>query len=82
MEKIFIEDRKIVEISGALKVVSSTNSQAVIEVEGSNLVIYGSNIEVTKLNLESKEVTFSGEIAGIKYMSKTEKVGLLKRIFK
>lgn len=82
MESISIEDRKKITLMGATKVVSSTNSQAVVEVGGSNIVISGNNIEVTKLDLENKEVMFSGEIVGVKYIHKTEKTNIIKRLFK
>jgi len=82
METIILEERKKISLTGATKVVSSTSTQAVVEVGGSNVVISGSNMEVTKLNLDNKEVIFSGNINSIKYMQKTEKTNLIKRLFK
>ena len=82
MESILIEDRKKLTLMGALKVVSATNTQAVVEVANNNVVITGNNLEVTKLNLDNKEVCFSGNIMGVKYMQKAEKGNFLKRIFK
>ncbi len=82
MESILIEDRKKLTLIGALKVVSATNTQAVVEVANNNVVISGSNIEVTKLNLDNKEVCFSGNIVGVKYMQKAEKGNFIKRLFK
>lgn len=82
MENICIEDRKKASILGATKVISSTSTQAVIEVENCNLIISGNNIEVTKLDLENKEVVFSGEFSAIKYIKKAEKIGMFKRLFK
>ncbi len=81
-EKIVLDNRKLLSILGATKVVSSTNSQAVVEVGDTNILICGSDLEVVKLDLEAKEVEFSGNITSFKYMSKKEKVSLLKRIFK
>lgn len=82
MESIHIEERKRITLTGATRVVSSTNTQAVVEVGESSVVISGSNLEVTNLNLESKEVAFSGNINGIKYMQKVEKGNFIKRLFK
>ena len=83
MEEIVILDkRKLLTIFGATKVVSSTSSQAVVEVGDTNILITGNNLEVVKLNLDDKEVEFSGEISSFKYINKKEKVSLLKRIFK
>ena len=82
MENICIEDRKKMTITGATKVISATDTQAVVEIGGSDVVITGTNIEVTKLDLENKTVCFSGNINGIKYAQKAEKGNLLKRLFK
>ncbi len=82
MESIEIIDRKSIKITNATKVVSSTSTQAVVEVSDSNIIISGNNIEVTKLDLDNKEVQFKGEISAIKYTHKTEKVNLIKRLFK
>ena len=82
MESINIEDRKKITLIGATKVNTCTNTQAVVEIGDTNVVISGNNIEVTKLNLDNKEVIFAGNIVAVKYMQKTEKVGLIKRLFK
>ncbi len=82
METICIEDRKKLTIKGATKVISSTDSQAVVEIGGTNVVVTGSNIEVTKLDLDNKEVCFSGNINGLKYTQKADKTPLYKRLFK
>ncbi len=82
MESLCIEDRKRLILTGATKIVSSTNTQAVVEVGDTNIVISGTNIEVTKLDLDNKTVTFSGNINSVKYTAKTEKISLLKRMFK
>ena len=81
-EIITIENSSSITIKGATKVISSTDTQAVVEIGGSNIVITGTNIEVTKLDLENKEVCFSGNINGVKYTQKTEKVNIIKRLFK
>lgn len=82
MQSIILEDRKKLSIIGATKVESSTESQAVVELDQESLVILGSQLEITKLNLENKEVIFSGNINSIKFSQKNEKKSLLKRIFK
>ncbi|MBE7075539.1 MAG: hypothetical protein E7375_00525 [Clostridiales bacterium] len=80
MENIILEDRKKITINGATKVISSTTSQSVVEVGSTNLVIAGENLEVTKLDLENKEVVFSGNIESLKYTKKP--TSFFKRIFK
>ncbi len=82
MESILIEDRKKLTLMGATKVISSTSTQAVVEVAGSNVVISGNNIEVVKLDLDNKQVIFAGSIVMVKYVQKTEKTPMFKRLFK
>ena len=81
-EKIVLDNRKLLTIIGATKVVSSTNTQAVVEVGDTNVLICGNELEVVKLDLEDKEVEFSGNITSFKYINKKENTPLLKRIFK
>lgn len=82
MENILIEERKKITINGATRVISSSITQAIIEINNSNLLICGNNIEVTKLDLENNTVEFSGDINSLKYTKKPEKRSLIKRIFK
>ena len=61
------------EIKGAVKVVSSSQSQAVVETVDSGVVITGTEIEVI----------FSGKFINLKFGTiSTKKVPLYKRIFK
>ncbi len=82
MESICIEDRRKLTLIGATRVVSSTNNQAVVEIGEITVVITGNNLEVVKLDLENKQVNFSGNISAVKYLQKAEKKSLLKRLFK
>lgn len=81
-DKVIIDSRKFITIFGATKVISSTLTQAVVEINDATMIISGSNMEVVKLNLDDKEVEFSGEIKEVKYSHKQEKTSFLKRIFK
>lgn len=81
-EKIVLDNRKVLSILGATRVVSSTSTQAVVEVLDTNILIQGSELEVVKLNLDEKEVEFSGNITSFKYLAKKEKISFFKRIFK
>ncbi|MBP3619768.1 MAG: hypothetical protein J6J24_03810 [Clostridia bacterium] len=82
METILIQDRKSTCIKGATKIISSTNNQAIIEINQTQLILGGNNLEITKLNLDEKEVCFSGEFISLKFANKLEKKPLLKRLFK
>ena len=79
---IYIDDQKNIIIKGAKKVVSSTTTQAVVEIINSSICISGNEIEVKKLDLENGEVCFVGIVSNIKFSNPSEKIPLLKRIFK
>lgn len=73
---------QILQVKGATKVVSSTSSQAVVEMGERCVVLTGEKIEVKKLNLDEGEVCLFGEFSTIKFTQASVKKGLLKRIFK
>ena len=81
-DKVIIDSRKLITIFGATKVISSTLTQAVVEVNDATMIISGSNMEVVKLNLDDKEVEFSGEIKEVKYSHKQEKTSFFFFLFK
>lgn len=81
-EKVTIINRNEIEVQGATRVIASTAKEAVVEIEGGVMTITGANLEVTKLDLDNKEVKFSGIISNVKFSERREKVGLIKRIFK
>ena len=71
------------DIKGASKVVSSTPTQAVVEIDEKAIILTGNNIEVKKLDLDNKEVSLGGKFLNIKISDASLKKGtLLKRIFK
>ena len=79
---LHIEDNNL-QIKGAKKVVSSTQSQAVVETDENTIIITGNEIEVKRLNLDEGEVLLSGKFGGIKFSSSSgKKQPILKRIFK
>lgn len=82
MESITLENQNKLSIKDAKKVKTSTPSFAVVELENNTVSVSGSDIEVTKLDLENKEVVFSGNFSQLKFSSAREKQGLFKRIFK
>lgn len=82
MQSILIENQNQTTITGATKILSSTNTQAVVELANNTLILNGNNIEITKLDLENNLVVFNGEINSLKYNKKSQKIGIIKRILK
>ncbi len=83
MESYIHLEGDCLQIKGATKVVSSTQTQAVVETSSSGVIITGNNIEVKKLDLEDEDVVLTGNFLNLKLGSiNTKKTPLLKRIFK
>ena len=82
MENLNLNSQNILSIQGAKKILSCTQSQAVIETDKKKIIATGSAIEVKKLNLENGEVCIYGIFSNIKLTDESEKKGLIKRIFK
>lgn len=73
----------MLQIKGATKVISSTQTQAVIETTENTIVVTGTEIEVKKLNLDECEVCLQGKFANFKFGALNgKKQPFLKRIFK
>lgn len=82
-ECLSVENYQKIQLQGATKVASATTSQTVIETETKTVVVTGSNLEITKLDLDNHLVCVEGSVAGLKFaLSAKQKPGLLKRILK
>ena len=83
MDGILHLEGNLLQITGVVRVVSTTTSQAVVETEEKSVIINGSGLEVKKLNLDEKEVCLQGEVFLIKVsVARGKKQPFLKRIFK
>lgn len=80
--KIVLNDRKNLFITGIKKVVSVSPDALFMELESSELCVYGDNMEVKKLDVENGTLEVEGKIDNIKYQNKKEKMGLIRKIFK
>ena len=71
------------QIKGATKIISSTQTQAIVETSDNGIIISGTEIEVKKLNLDEQEVIIGGKFTNLKFGNlNVKKQPLLKRIFK
>ena len=82
MKNLCINSDGFLSIAGVKKVISCTQSQAVIQTESSRVIISGNDIEVKNLDLQNEDIALQGIFYNIKLQSISEKKSLLKRIFK
>ena len=81
MKLLHLEGESLI-LQGVTKVISSSQSQTVLQCGEQVIVLTGNNIEVRKLELETGEVCLQGNFSNIKLSAKSEKQPFLKRIFK
>jgi len=68
--RIILTNREEMTISGVIDVVSFDEEAVVVETEMGILEIRGELLHVNKLNLETGELSLSGEVQGIEYDDK------------
>jgi len=74
--------RKNIELNGALEVLSSTEKEVFVKLEGSYMQILGEKLTILKLIPEEKTLSVSGTINGINYVNKPSKKTFFGKVFK
>lgn len=77
-----IINRKNIELTGVLEILSSTGSEIMIKLENSYMKITGENLTILKLAPEEKSLKVSGFINGINYLTKLTTKSIFKKVFK
>ncbi len=79
-EKIILEDRKKLSMSGVSTVDGFSEQCLKLTVSGNKITVFGENLKITAFNKASGNLTAEGVVSEIKYNHK--KVPFIKRIFK
>ena len=74
-----IENRTKGFITGVIKVISSNETQLLLETTAGGLTILGSALKINKFNADDGVLSFEGAVNSFKYTA--AKVPLLKRMF-
>lgn len=83
--RVTIDARESIIISGVTDVISFDEESVIAETEMGIIVIRGVNLHVKKINLESGELSVTGEIDGISYENRGaagKSKSLMGRLFK
>lgn len=81
IHKISITERQNLQISGVVKVVSCTQTGAILKLKEGNLIISGVNLDINSFN--DGNIFLNGIIDSLKYSkSNKQKESFFKRIFK
>lgn len=78
---ITITDKSSITINNVTKVISIKEELSQVETEAGPIQIYGKNLEIKKLDLDTGIININGEINAIKYDTKSQD-NLLKKMFK
>ena len=80
---IVLEDRKRLSISGVMDVDNFDEQTAVVYTQMGELTVKGYDLHVSRLNVETGELTMDGEIWSMTYTEVQKKWGsLLERLFR
>lgn len=82
---MILEDRKKMSLTGVYEVVSFDEHKIILNTSLGALTIKGSNLKMTKLDVQNGEVCIIGEIDVFLYgdaISKKEGTGILSSLFK
>lgn len=77
-----LENRKLLSLSGVLDVQGFDEETVNIVTTMGVLIVKGNSMHISKLSLETSEVTIDGEISSMHYLAGSEKKGFMARIFK
>lgn len=77
-----LENRKLLALSGVLDVQGFDEETVNIVTTMGVLIVKGNSLHISKLSLETSEVTIDGEISSMHYLAGSEKKGFMARIFK
>lgn len=78
-ENLILTNRKTLQLEGITEVIATSESNLYLKLKNTNLQITGSNITITKLDVEKGILEANGNFDTIKY-GKTG--GFLRKIFK
>ncbi len=73
-------DRKLLKVTGVTAVNEFDDKNVILKLADGNLLVQGTGMTVSKLNVDSGEVEIEGLVSLIRYQNKKE--NLLKRILK
>ena len=85
VQKLILENRNKLNITGVLDVLSFDDQMVIVETELGLLTIKGDNLRINKLSIDTSEVMVEGEINILSYSAKElnkKNEGFLGKIFK
>ena len=79
--KITLTNQNQLCLSGITKVMTTTESEISVVLNGQNLCISGEKLSVTKLDVESGVLEATGLVTSMKFAGAKQKQNIFKRVF-
>ena len=80
--QLVLKNRINLTLSGVEKVYETNENKIQLKVSNSNLLITGENLNISRLDVESGNVSVEGKINELKYLSNESKGNIFKKLFK
>lgn len=77
-----LENNKALTLSGVTNVPTLNDKQIVVELSNQNLIVGGTNLNIASLDLESGNLSASGHITSLKYVSPHDAKSFFAKVFK
>ena len=82
IHNIIMENREKISISGVNKTENFDDKIIVLNTQMGQLTIKGENLHISKMDIDTGDVSVSGKIYGLIYNESSNSNSLIKRIFK
>ncbi len=82
VHELCISKRQSAHLTGVDEIISAQPTLVVLETSSGMLYIKGSGLSLGRLDVETGELTFAGEICSMEYKAKKSAKGIVSRIFR
>ena len=79
---LILEDRRLLTITGVADIDSFDEQTIVAYTDLGELTVRGSGLHINRLNIETGELTLTGEVTSLTYSEGRPSGGVLSRLFK
>ena len=79
---VALENRSVLCLTGVKDVPGFDEQTVSLETSFGNLYVKGENLHITKLSLETGDVTVDGKINSLQYVTTHEQKGFISKIFR
>ena len=82
VHNVILENRKKLSMSGVKKVINFDDNIVVLNTQMGEMTIKGENLHISKMDVDTGDLSVTGNIIGLIYNETTHGVSVIKRLFK